>query len=411
MKKTAQHPEAGNLTAITNAHIFDGERVIDDQIVVIDGAHIHAVGGVLPARATVIDARGATLMPGLIDAHVHTDMDGLHDALLFGVTTELEMMGYWTDQERKEVAERDNVADVRSPGMGITPPGGHPTEYMPDSDDERMRNYAFPFVSTPDEAARHIAALVAEGADYIKIFMEDGTALGIPGLPVLSNETLCAAVREAHRYGKMAIAHTTTAAATQQVITAGVDGLAHMFVDPPRTPELVAAIAASGVFVTPCLTLNSSVMGNTGSALAADERVRSKLSRKWLDSLCRSMNTYPQGNLSDVFATVVALHVAGVDILAGTDVSEPLPNLGGLAHGASLHHELHLLVAAGLTPIEALRAATATPARRFGLTDRGRIAPGARADLLLIDGDPMTNITDTLSICGIWRRGVRLTGY
>ncbi len=411
MKKTAQHPEAGNLTAITNAHIFDGERVIDDQIVVIDGAHIHAVGGVLPARATVIDARGATLMPGLIDAHVHTDMDGLHDALLFGVTTELEMMGYWTDQERKEVAERDNVADVRSPGMGITPPGGHPTEYMPDSDDERMRNYAFPFVSTPDEAARHIAALVAEGADYIKIFMEDGTALGIPGLPVLSNETLLAAVREAHRYGKMAIAHTTTAAATQQVITAGVDGLAHMFVDPPRTPELVAAIAASGVFVTPCLTLNSSVMGNTGSALAADERVRSKLSRKWLDSLCRSMNTYPQGNLSDVFATVVALHVAGVDILAGTDVSEPLPNLGGLAHGASLHHELHLLVAAGLTPIEALRAATATPARRFGLTDRGRIAPGARADLLLIDGDPMTNITDTLSICGIWRRGVRLTGY
>jgi len=300
---------------------------------------------------------------------------------------------------------------VRSPGMGITPPGGHPTEYMPDSDDERMRNYAFPFVSTPDEAARHIAALVAEGADYIKIFMEDGTALGIPGLPVLSNETLLAAVREAHRYGKMAIAHTTTAAATQQVITAGVDGLAHMFVDPPRTPELVAAIAASGVFVTPCLTLNSSVMGNTGSALAADERVRSKLSRKWLDSLCRSMNTYPQGNLSDVFATVVALHVAGVDILAGTDVSEPLPNLGGLAHGASLHHELHLLVAAGLTPIEALRAATATPARRFGLTDRGRIAPGARADLLLIDGDPMTNITDTLSICGIWRRGVRLTGY
>jgi imidazolonepropionase-like amidohydrolase len=376
---------------------------------VIDGAHIHAVGGVVPAGATVIDARGATLMPGLIDAHVHTDMDGLHDALLFGVTTELEMMGYWTDQERKEVAERDDIADVRSPGMGITPPGGHPTEYMPDSNDERMRDYAFPFVSTPDEAARRIAALVAEGADYIKIFMEDGTALGIPGLPVLSNETLLAAVREAHRYGKMAIAHTTTAAATQQVITAGVDGLAHVFIDPPRTPELVAAIAASGVFVTPCLTLNSSVMGNNGSALAADQRVRSRLSKKWLDSLCCSMNTYPQGSLGDVFATVVALHEAGVDILAGTDVSEPLPNLGGLAHGASLHHELQLLVAAGLTPIEALRAATATPARRFGLTDRGRIAPGARADLLLIDGDPMTNITDSLSICGIWRRGVRLT--
>ena len=139
------------------------------------------------------------------------------------------------------------ISRTCSPGMGITPPGGHPTEYMHDSDDERMHDYAFPFVSTPDEAAGRVAALVAQGADYIKIFMEEGTALGTPGLPVLSNDTLRAAVREAHRYGKMAIAHTTTAAATRQVITAGVDGLAHVFVDPPRSPELVAAIAASGV--------------------------------------------------------------------------------------------------------------------------------------------------------------------
>lgn len=73
-----------------------------------------------------------------------------------------------------------------------------------------------------------------------------------------------------------------------------------------------------------------------------------------------------------------------------------------------MHHELQLLVAAGLSPTDALRAATATPARRFGLTDRGRIAPGARADLLLVDGDPIATISDTLSIRAVWRRGVRL---
>src|SRR5208337_12635 len=106
MKKVPQHPKGGILTVITNARIFDGEDVVDEQVVVIDGTYIRAVGGVVPAGAKFIDARGATLMPGLIDAHVHTDMDGLRDALLFGVTTELEMMGYWTDQERKEVAER-----------------------------------------------------------------------------------------------------------------------------------------------------------------------------------------------------------------------------------------------------------------------------------------------------------------
>ena len=398
--------QADRMIAITNAHVFDGERIIDDRTVVIAGTHIYAVGGAIPAGATVIDAQGATLMPGLIDAHVHTDLNGLHDALLFGITTELEMMGHWTPEERQEVANRDDVADVRSAGMGITPPGGHPTEYMAQGD--FPPEYAFPFVSTPEEAVKFVATQVAEGADFIKIFIEDGTAVGVPGLPVLSNETLLAAVREAHRYGKMAIAHATTFAATQQVITAGVDGLAHVFVDRPHTPELVAAIAASGTFVTPCLTLNSSVVGNTAAALAADKRVNSRLSKIWLDSLSRSYSTYLQGNLDDIFATVRALHEAGVDILAGTDVSEPLPSFGGLAHGASLHHELQLLAAAGLTPIEVLRAATTTPARRFGLSDRGRIAPDFRADLLLVDGDPTTNIADTLSIRAVWRRGVQL---
>ena len=120
------------------------------------------------------------------------------------------------------------------------------------------------------------------------------------------------------------------------------------------------------------------------------------------------MNVYPQGRLEDAYAAVRALHDSGVDILAGSDVSEPIAILGGLAHGASLHHELRLLVAAGLAPTDALRAATYTPARRFGLADRGRIVAGARADLLLVDGDPLTNIADTLSIRSVWRGGVRL---
>nr|WP_242466822.1 amidohydrolase family protein [Brevibacillus brevis] len=93
------------------------------------------------------------------------------------------------------------------------------------------------------------------------------------------------------------------------------------------------------------------------------------------------------------------LHRAGVDILVGTDVAPvPIPSLGGLAHGASVHHEMQLLVKAGFTPIEALRSATSKPARCFGLVDRGRIAEGARADLILVNGDPTTNILDTLSI-------------
>ena len=397
------------ITAIINARIFDGDRVIDDTTVVINGALIQAVGGEVPAGARVINGHGATLMPGLIDSHVHTDMHGLRDALLFGVTTELEMNGHWTKKKRKEIDERSDIADLRSSGMGITPPRGHPTEYMSSSSNLLIRLfYRYPCVSTADEAIKFVDKQIAQGADYIKIFIEDGSCIGFPGLPVLDDEILIAAVKEAHRIRRMAIAHVTTAEGGQRAVAAGVDGLAHLFFDSRPTPKFVDAIVSSGAFVIPTLVTISSAVGNNASALAADQRVSSRLSQSWIDALSRSMNVYPQGKLEDSYAGVKALHEAGVDILAGCDVSEPIPSLGGLAHGASLHQELQFLAAAGLSPLEALRAATSVPARRFGLTDRGRIAPGARSDLLLVDGDPTTRISDTLSIRTVWRQGVQL---
>ena len=177
----------------------------------------------------------------------------------------------------------------------------------------------------------------------------------------------------------MAIAYVTTLEGGQKAIVAGVDGLAHLFFDRQPDTALIDSIVTSGSFVIPTLVALSSAFGNNAAWLAADKRVSSRLSRKWLGSLSRSMNVFPQGDLKDVYAGVMALHKAGVDLLVDSDVSEPIPILGGLAHGVSLHHELKLLVAAGLEPIEALCAATSTPARRFGLSDRGRIVPGARA--------------------------------
>jgi imidazolonepropionase-like amidohydrolase len=100
---------------------------------------------------------------------------------------------------------------------------------------------------------------------------------------------------------------------------------------------------------------------------------------------------------------VKAVSAAGVTILAGTD--GPLPPT---EPGKSLHRELELLVEAGLTPLQALAAATSAPARAFGLPDRGRIAPGLRADLVLVDGDPTVDITATRRIVAVWKRGVAL---
>jgi imidazolonepropionase-like amidohydrolase len=407
------------VTAITNARVFDGEKVLESATVVIDGTRITAVGGEPPAAAEIIDADGATLLPGLIDAHTHSSDDTLALALRFGITTELEMQGMNTQANRSHITGNDALADVRSAGFGITPPGGHPSELIPDdfdfgpepgNDDQHGGHDGpmplMPFATTPEEAARFIPQLVAAGSDYIKFMVDDGSVEGHPGLPMLDQATLDAGVAEARRHGMLTLAHTLTVDATRMAVDAGIHGLAHLFMDQPHTNDIIERIAAAGVFVIPCVVLDASMMGITGSALADDPRVSARLDEAWTNLLRGSYDRYPQGKLENVLNSVKALHDAGVDLLVGTDAAPfPLPFMAGVVHGASVHHELQYLVQAGLTPVEALRAATSTPARRFGLGDRGRIAAGLRADLLLVNGDPTTRIGDTLNLRTVWRRG------
>lgn len=406
-------------TAVTGAQVFDGEKPLGVTTVVIQGGRIVQVGGRAPAEAEVVDGAGATLLPGLIDAHVHADRDSLALALRFGVTTELEMQGANTRNRRGAISEDDSVADVRSSGFALTPPGGHPSELFPKDfhpgrpagggpgGEHRGEPPYRPDATSPEAAAASIPQLIAHGSDYIKFMIDDGSVEGHPGLPMLDQATLNAGVAAAKKHGALTVAHALTIDATRMAIEAGIDGFAHLFVEPP-TDEIVTLIKDAGMFVVPCTVLNASMMGITGSELADDPRVASRLNAAWDATLRSCFGHYPQGKLQDVLNSVKALADAGVDLLVGTDVSQPMPFLGGLAPGASVHQELQHLVEAGLTPAAALRAATATTARRFHLSDRGRIAEGLRADLLLVDGDPITTITDTLNTRAVWRRGTRL---
>jgi imidazolonepropionase-like amidohydrolase len=402
------------VTAVTGARVFDGEKTLGITTVLVDRGMIVGVGSDVPEDADVVDGTGATLLPGLIDAHTHTNAQSLALALRFGVTTELEMQGTNTRGNRAHLSEDDTVADVRSAGFGLTPPGGHPAELFPPGFSPgpavgaapRERPF-HPDATSPEGAAASIPRLLAGGSDYIKFMIDDGSVEGHPGLPMIDQATLNAGVAEARKYGALTVAHTLTIDATRMALEAGIDGLAHLFVE-PHTDEIVALIKDSGAFVVPCTVLDASLMGITGDELADDPRVSARLDESWDKTLRSSFNCYPDGKLQDVLDTISALSDAGVDLLVGTDASVPLPFLGGLAHGASVHHELQHLVRAGLSPTQALRAATATTARRFALPDRGRIAEGLRADLLLVDGDPTTTITDTLNTRAIWRRGSRI---
>ena len=165
---------------------------------------------------------------------------------------------------------------------------------------------------------------------------------------------------------------------------------------------MVAAITARHAVISPTLTMLESASGLRATGLEQDSRIAPYLTESSADSLAHPLGAGPPGHVSAAHARdlVRPLADAGVTLLAGSDAPTP-----GTAHGASLHQELALLVDAGLRPAEALHAATAAPARCFSLTDRGRIAPGLSADLLLVDGDPTTDITATRNILGIWRRG------
>lgn len=396
-----------SMTAVTGAQVFDGERVLGVTTVLVADGRIVGIGGEVPDGAEIVDGTGATLLPRLIDAHVHTDRDSLALALRFGVTTELEMQGVNTRGRRGALSDDDSVADIRSSGFALTPPGGHPSELFPvdfhpgrpggDPGSEHRGEPPYrPDATSPEAAAASVRELVAHGSDYVKFMVDDGSVEGHPGLPMLDQATLDAGVAEAKRHGMLTVAHALTIDATRMAIEAGIDGLAHLFVE-PATDEIVALVRDSGVFVVACTVLNASMMGIDGTELADDPRVASRLDNAWDDTLRSCFGHYPQGNFTDVLDTVKLLADAGVDLLVGTDVSQPLPFLGGLAHGASVHQELQHLVQAGLSPVAVLRAATATTARRFGLADRGRIAEGLRADLLLVDGDPTTTISDTLN--------------
>ncbi|HUN32977.1 MAG TPA: amidohydrolase family protein [Trebonia sp.] len=416
----------GASTLIRGARLFDGERLREASDVLLAGGTIVGIGNDLgvPADAEVFDGRGRTLLPGLIDCHVHAgDVRALGQALAFGVTTEFDMFsGPELAAERRSLAaRRDDLADIRTAVQGATPVGGTLQRLAP----------GLPAVAGPQDAAAFVRAQVAAGADYLKIYLEDPAWYGSPGL---SFETVRALVEAAHAHGLLAVAHADSAAQARMLIQAGGDALAHVLGDLEVTPSFLADLRRRPAFVIATLRATAVLSAAHAEQIEADQRELAghPCLGPFLDQPTRAVFTRP-GLLADARArgaaaacrggrldfdgalrSVAALHRAGIPVLAGTDTNYPEPGCGNAilnayaGHGIALHHELELLVRAGLSPAEALAAATSVPARMFGLTDRGRITCGLRADLLLVGGDPCADITATRGIVAIWRNGTRL---
>ena len=421
--------QAESALAITNVTVIpmDRERVLHAQTVLIRGGRIVAVGPArevaIPSNAMKIDGTGRFLIPGLVDAHVHYDEDAAGsdphiDAInaeysrLFlsaGVTEVMNLCG-----SSKNLALRDSIArgEVDGPTMLTSP------HCLNDS--------------TMTEAQGEAAAAQAkrDGYDFLKVYSflsADGfrgimTAAKRADIPVVGHiPAACGNAGDARRaepwasctrrnFSTMRRSGWSTAIRVADAVQ----------LDTTRIPALAHAVRVARVAVTPTLVAYSSIIDEAVSLdkVLAEPELRLvsnqvKKSRGWYaadnDRARRLGEPMPLSRLRLGLAMqkrlVRAFRDSGVTLLAGTDAGGSIP----MAPGWSLHDELQLLVGAGLTPYEALRAATANAgeffARHFHAGASGTITPGARADLVLLDANPLVDIRNTRKIRGVVLRG------
>ncbi len=349
------------MVILRDVRVFDGERLRDPGSVVLDDGVLGDSSTPWRDGAQELDGGGAVLLPGLIDAHVHLLGPGDLAALAgWGITTALDM-ACWPPERVDSL--RGRVPDIRSAGTPVVGAGG-PHARMPGAPDHAV-------LRRPDQAAEFVARRVAEGSDYVKIVVEP------PGPDLLDEDTVVALVRAARERGCRTVAHASAVEAFRLAVRAGVDVVTHVPLDAVVDDGTVAAMVEQRQVAVPTLTMVEAVARASGRPPA-------------------------YANARD---SVTRLHAAGVPVLAGTDANSAPGAPAAVPHGPSLHHELELLVGAGLAPVEALRAATVLPARHFGLSDRGEIGPGRRADLVLVDGDPAADVAATRRIVRIWAGG------
>ncbi|EMD70206.1 hypothetical protein GGP41_000341 [Bipolaris sorokiniana] len=401
---------------IRDVRIFTGEEVIEQGYAHIQDGKIKSVGPIsnIPQESIKTYLKpGHTLLPGLIDCHIHADRAdpvALPQSLRFGVTTVCEMHNELENvlKLRKQTLEPD-TASYKTAGQAATIENGWPIPVITAHDKSEETAAAisrWPKLTDHTSVINYLDWTTKEmQPDYIKLMHESGTIMSQTfAYPSLSLQRTI--ITEAHARGYLTVAHATCLKDTLDVLTAGVNGLTHTFCDQPPTQELIDAYKKNNAWVNPTLATMGSLTAegvDLQHRFAHDLRVKGLIGEDRVGNMCRCMGFADKGKVEFAYQGVRALKDAGIDILCGSDAAGPAV---GTAFGLTMHHELHLFVhKVGMTPMEALRSATSLVAKRFKFEDRGRLAEGLNADMLLVEGNPLEDIDATLNIRGVWREG------
>ncbi|KAJ7643442.1 hypothetical protein DFH06DRAFT_1213225 [Mycena polygramma] len=346
-------------TAITNVRVFDGEKLLPLSTVFIDGEFI------VPhlKNAAIVDGKGGVLLPGLIDAHTHPiSVDHLEALASYGVTSTIVASCY-PNAVCDSLKNHTGLTDIRFSGLSANSPNSTHALLLGLKPNETL--------TSPLQAPKFVADQIAEGATFIKIIAEHASSN-----TTLGQDTMNAVVAAAHAQKLRVACHAADYAAVDRALTAKVEQAHHVPMDMPVNISLTHRFLAQGTVNIPTLTI----------------------ARRFVEAGAAPPSAYPVSN-----ASVGALYAAGVPILAGTD-SNDIPTVD-LPYGLALHDEFELLVGAGMSTVDVLRAATVLAAHHNLLFDRGVVALGMRADLVLIGSDPIVDISATRDIRRVWIAG------
>ncbi len=414
------------------AHVFDGERNLGIRDVVIrDGRIVQvnaAAGAALEANARRIDYRGKYLVPGLVSDHAHVGntsgtghgdrfytrdnvIRDLRQFQAYGITTvtALGMNAPSFYALRDEINRAPALgAQLKGAGPGIgAPAGAPPADVMGLSHDP---------VARPADAASARAAVrdqAKAGVDLIKLWVDD-----IGGkFPMMSPEVYRAAIDEAHEHNLKVAAHIHDLAPATDLVASGLDVIAHGVRDNPIDPALVAAMFTAGTWYIPTVNIDEANYLYAEHPQWLQQRfLRNALPQavraQWSDQAWRDAQLAGPGIAAARKAVATnldnlrTLRSAGIRIGFGTDAGALPQRVIGFAE----HRELELMTQAGFTPAQALTIATRDAAKLLGLKDRGRIAPGLRADLLVLEADPTLDILNTRRIAAVWQDGQHVAG-